>query len=388
MARAVGYGTPITIAVPAYWSDDQFAALREEFFAQSGPGARRGGPILISDATAALAALRATPGFPTDGVIALCDFGAGGTTVTLIDAEAGFAQIGPSARYTDFSGDAIDQLILDHVRAAAPTSPPPTSPAPRGSGRRPACSANAGAPRSNCRRPRWPPSPGPPAADVQLSRNEFEQLISGPLDRFLSTVEEIRCSATGFRTPGLARHGDRRRRREHPAAHHAPVAALRGADPQHRRSPRSAPPSARRCWASSTRRRAPTAAAAAVETPTEMVGTAGLDMTQAAGGPRPPTWTTPWRGRRTPTNDEPVPYTGPDTTGEYGRGGKGIRRRDRRAATPPPGALPWYKRTALVLSVAGAGAAVLVAVVLAINLGSPRPTRSAPTSPPADRRKR
>src|SRR5260370_722234 len=34
MARTTGYGTPVTIAVPAYWSDAQSAALREEFFAQ------------------------------------------------------------------------------------------------------------------------------------------------------------------------------------------------------------------------------------------------------------------------------------------------------------------------------------------------------------------
>ena len=80
MARTVGYGTPITIAVPAHWSEGQIAALREEFFAQ--PGLAPGGvpPVLISDATAAITALRTQPGFPTDGVVALCDFGASGTT--------------------------------------------------------------------------------------------------------------------------------------------------------------------------------------------------------------------------------------------------------------------------------------------------------------------
>lgn len=74
--------------------------------------------MLVSDATAALAMLRGTPGFPSDGVIALCDFGAGGTTVTLMDGRAGFAPVGPSLRYTDFSGDAIDQLVLDHLLAS------------------------------------------------------------------------------------------------------------------------------------------------------------------------------------------------------------------------------------------------------------------------------
>ena len=33
--------------------------------------------------------------------------------------------------------------------------------------------------------------PGGAGADIRLSRTEFEQLISGPLDRFVSTVEEI-----------------------------------------------------------------------------------------------------------------------------------------------------------------------------------------------------
>ncbi|KKC02020.1 molecular chaperone, partial [Mycobacterium nebraskense] len=48
MARSVGYGRPITIAVPAYWSEAQFAALRDEFFAQ--PDLARGGvaPVLVS----------------------------------------------------------------------------------------------------------------------------------------------------------------------------------------------------------------------------------------------------------------------------------------------------------------------------------------------------
>ncbi|WP_160040629.1 Hsp70 family protein, partial [Mycobacterium interjectum] len=119
MARTVGYGTPVTVAVPAYWSEAQITALREEFFAQR--DLTRGGvaPALISDATAALATLRGRPGFPAQGVVALCDFGASGTSVTLFNAGANVQQIGPSVHYTDFSGDAIDQLILDYVRAGA-----------------------------------------------------------------------------------------------------------------------------------------------------------------------------------------------------------------------------------------------------------------------------
>lgn len=41
MARTVGDGGPVTVAVPAYWSEGQYAAMREEFFAQ--PGLAPGG---------------------------------------------------------------------------------------------------------------------------------------------------------------------------------------------------------------------------------------------------------------------------------------------------------------------------------------------------------
>ena len=119
MARTVGYGTPITIAIPAYWSERQSAALRDEFFAQPALAPNGVPPLLISDATAALTAVRTRPDFPTNGVVALCDFGAGGTSVTLSKAGSNFQQVGSSVRYPDFSGDEIDQLIANHLRASA-----------------------------------------------------------------------------------------------------------------------------------------------------------------------------------------------------------------------------------------------------------------------------
>src|SRR6202000_1763437 len=100
----------------AYWSEAQATALRDEFFAQTDVARRGVPPVLISDATAALTALRTTPGFPTGGVVALCDFGAGGTSVTLTNAGSNFQQVGPSVRYTEFSGDGIDQLIANRLR--------------------------------------------------------------------------------------------------------------------------------------------------------------------------------------------------------------------------------------------------------------------------------
>jgi hypothetical protein len=128
---------------------------------------------------------------------------------------------------------------------------------------------------------------------------------------------------------------------------------------------------------------APTAAAAAVETPTEMVGTAGLDMTQAARGAQATDVDDALAWSQDADNDEPVPYTGRDATGEYANeagefdGATGSR------YAAAQGRLPWYKRTALVLSVAGAGAAVLVALILAINLLLTKSTPVSPTSPPS-----
>ena len=65
MARAVGYGTPVTIAIPAYWSEARSTALREEFFAQ--PDLTRSGipPVSGVNAAAALTALRTQQGFPS-----------------------------------------------------------------------------------------------------------------------------------------------------------------------------------------------------------------------------------------------------------------------------------------------------------------------------------
>ena len=72
-------------------------------------------PPLVSDAAAALTALQDDPGVPTRGVIALCDFGGTGTSITLVDAASGYAPIGPTVRHTDLSGDLIDQALLTHV---------------------------------------------------------------------------------------------------------------------------------------------------------------------------------------------------------------------------------------------------------------------------------
>ncbi|ORV35802.1 Hsp70 family protein, partial [Mycobacterium conspicuum] len=376
MARTVGYGTPITIAVPAYWTERQTAALRDEFFAQPALAPDGVPPLLLSDATAALTALRTTPGFPTHGVVALCDFGAGGTTVTLSDAGSNFQQVGSSVRYPGFAGDEIDQLLVNHLRDS-------------GSGADTGATMRMGSHTrllGECRRAKEALSGAGEAtiatgeSAIRLSRNEFEQLIAGPLDRFVSTVEDIlqrngirgnlAAVATvggGASIPALgARLSERLQvpilNTAQPVASAAVGAAVLG---QQRSSAG-----------------APTAAAAVVEVP---------EPTQLAPSAAPPTQAVPtasappaplaW-SEDADAADEPVPYTGGEHSGEYAREAAEFDDAEDNRYAAEAGTLPWYKRTALVLTVVGAALAVLVAVVLALMT---RTTQNNPvnTTPPS-----
>ncbi|KUI29978.1 Hsp70 family protein, partial [Mycobacterium sp. GA-2829] len=110
-------GGDIAIAVPAHWGTSTVYALRNALranpvFAPNGTPAR-----LVSDAVASLTALHANPGLPASGVVALLDFGGSGTSITLADAAAGFEPVDETTRFTEFSGDLIDQALLTHVLA-------------------------------------------------------------------------------------------------------------------------------------------------------------------------------------------------------------------------------------------------------------------------------
>jgi hypothetical protein len=368
MARTVGYGTPVTVAVPAYWSEAQYAALRAEFFAQPTLAPKGVPPALISDATAALTALRAKPGFPTDGVVALCDFGAGGTSVTLTNAGANFQQVGPSARYTDFSGDAIDQLILNHVRAAAPDAD--TTPDVATTTRLGSLSRLLG----ECRRAKEHLSAATIAtvqagdgADVRLSRNEFEQLISGPLDRFVSAVGDT-LQRNGIARSNLAAAAIVGGGASIPLittrlSGRLQVPVLTTPQPVY-----SAAIGAAVLGHLQSSAGAATAASPILENPTELVGTVPGEMVQP-----PVAWS------QDADAAEPVPYTGPEHPHDYGRESTGSGDADDERDGVQAARLPWYKRTALVLSVVGAAVAVLVAVVLALTLGH---TNNAPPNEP------
>jgi Hsp70 protein len=379
MARSVDYGTPVTIAVPAYWSPEQSAALREEFFAQPGLAPNGVPPTLISDATAALTALRGGPDFPADGVVALCDFGASGTTVTLSNAGSGFEQIGPSVRYLEFSGDAIDQLLLDHLRENVPADT---------SGGLASTTRMASLARllDQCRRAKENLSavavttvPAVTGEDVELSRNDFEELISGPLDQFVTGVEDIlqrndipKSNLTAVATVGAGAAipllATRLTERLAVPIHTTPQPGLSAA-----------------IGAAAFGQQHPAASVVAsppIENPTQLASAAPADMTQMLPGARseeerPLAWS------EDEEEDEPVPYTGPEHSGQYVRDAMDFDDADDDPYAAAP--LPWYKRPALILSLVAAGAAVLIAAVLALTLGhdNTTPVRTPPSQPSA-----
>ena len=192
LARTAG-GAPVTIAVPAYWGPATVDVLR---------GALRGKPALapngvpaalVPDSLTALSALQAGPGLPDHGVVVLCDLGGSGTSVTLADAGARLAAIGQTVRHPDFSGDQIDQALLNHVLSDV---------AAAGSGD-PAGTAAVGSLtqlRAACRDAKERLSAETSAvihtelpgftSDVRVTRAELEQLVAEPLAGLLLAVED------------------------------------------------------------------------------------------------------------------------------------------------------------------------------------------------------
>jgi len=187
MAHAVTDGAPVsdvTVTVPAHWRASIVDTLRRSL---------RGRLPVISDATAALTALRANPGLPTPGVIVLCDFGGSGTSITLANAARDFSPFGETVRFADFSGDHIDQALLTHVVAGLldASHADPSSTAMVGSLVRL---------RDECRRAkeRLSASTATPVAaelpghraDIRVTRTELEDLMQAPLSEFLALLDE------------------------------------------------------------------------------------------------------------------------------------------------------------------------------------------------------
>jgi actin-like ATPase involved in cell morphogenesis len=114
-AGADAASSEIAIAVPAHWGPEAVQALRDALRTHAGFVRSGMAPRLVSDNVAALTAVNAGPGLPSSGVVGLLDFGGGGTTITLADAGSGFEPITDAVRYSEFSGEQIDQALRAHV---------------------------------------------------------------------------------------------------------------------------------------------------------------------------------------------------------------------------------------------------------------------------------
>ncbi|MGH3638445.1 MAG: Hsp70 family protein, partial [Mycobacterium sp.] len=185
-----GDPSSIAIAVPAHWNGATLRALRDAM--RSKPNlAPNGTPArLVSDTVASLTALGANPGLPVRGVVALLDFGGGGTSVTLADAAASFEPI-ETTRLTDFSGDQIDQALLAHVLDAVAGDVDPAGTASVGSLTRL---------REECRQAKEELSESEVAdvrvelpghqSTVRVTRDELEALMEAPFEGVLSELDE------------------------------------------------------------------------------------------------------------------------------------------------------------------------------------------------------
>jgi len=112
----------VAVTYPAHWGSkavDAMGAALSRVPEWSNPAR----PLtLIPDAAAMLFAVRADPGIPARGTVAVCDFGGSGTNITLMDAAGDYQPLAPIVRHRDFSGDLIDQVLLTAVMANMPST--------------------------------------------------------------------------------------------------------------------------------------------------------------------------------------------------------------------------------------------------------------------------
>ena len=191
---AVGGGpsSDIAIAVPAHWGPSTTWAFRSAL-ANSRNLSQTSEPVrVVSDAVAALTALQANPGITVNGVVALLDFGGSGTSITLADAAASFQPIGETMRYTDFSGDLIDQALLAHVLddLAGDADPAGTTAVESLTRLREECRLAKERLSADTATELVIELPGY-RADIRLTRDELQELILRPLDGVIAAVDDL-----------------------------------------------------------------------------------------------------------------------------------------------------------------------------------------------------
>ncbi|HWS91723.1 MAG TPA: Hsp70 family protein, partial [Mycobacterium sp.] len=205
LAYAATGGRPlpqsVAVTYPAHWSANAVVALGAAL-SRVAEWSNRARPLtLIPDAAAMLFAVRANPGIPARGTVAVCDFGGSGTSITLMDAAGGYQPVAPTVRHRDFCGDMVDQALLTAVMANMPSM-----------GSSDASGTSAIGPlsrlRTGCRSAKEQLSsstvttltdelPGMPG-DIRLTRNELDAAIRAPLNSFVGMLDTT-LSRNGIR---------------------------------------------------------------------------------------------------------------------------------------------------------------------------------------------
>jgi hypothetical protein len=194
----------VAVTHPAHWDPAAVNSMRVALSRVSEWS--RGRLVLLPDSEAALFALDANPGIPNSGIVAVCDFGGSGTTLSLVDAADGYRAVTPAVRHTEFSGDRLDQALLTHVIDDLSTggSFDTTATSAIGSLKqlRIACryakerlsSANATALTADV--------PGY-RGEIRVTREDLEDAIRQPLDSFIGFFHDV-LQLNGIRLEDLA----------------------------------------------------------------------------------------------------------------------------------------------------------------------------------------
>ncbi|MBV9352732.1 MAG: Hsp70 family protein, partial [Mycobacterium sp.] len=183
---------PVAVSYPAHWHPAAVDALNTALNRNSEWSSNA--PVtLLPDTAAAVNALQSNPGLPARGIIAVCDFGGSGTSLTLVDAANGYQPVAATVRHADLSGDMMDQALLNHVVAGLSAA---------GSFDTSGTSAIGSLTRlrADCRRAKEQLSSSTVATltadlpgfrgDIQLTRAELDEAIRQPLDTFVGVIQE------------------------------------------------------------------------------------------------------------------------------------------------------------------------------------------------------
>ncbi len=211
--RALAYGAtagrPLpeatAVAYPAHWRPAAVDALRT---ALSRVPEWSGGSecvSLVSDAVGALTALQANPGLPIRGIVAVCDFGASGTSITLVDAANGYQPIGATLRHTDFCGELIDQALLAHIVGdlSSAGSIDVSATSAIGSLTRLRAECRAAKQRLSASTATTLPADLPGfRGDIRLTRTELNEAINQPLDQVVHVLQDT-LARNGIRATDL-----------------------------------------------------------------------------------------------------------------------------------------------------------------------------------------